>query len=84
MIIDEAGFRFWKEPWKDNRDPVQTMAATVPIESHIQNFLDCVKSRQEPNATVEVGASAVAAPHLANVAFHQGRQVKMSEVVKGG
>jgi hypothetical protein len=56
----------------------------VPIESHIQNFLDCVKSRQEPNATVEVGASAVSAPHLANVAFRQGRQVKMSEVAKGG
>ena len=84
MIIDEAGFRFWKEPWKDNREPVQTLQATVPIESHIQNFLDCVKSRQEPNAPVEVGASAVSAPHLANVAFRQGRQVKMSEVVKGG
>ena len=46
----------------------------VPIESHIQNFLDCVKSRQEPNAPVEVGANAVPAPHLANVAFHQHRQ----------
>ena len=47
------------------------MDAPVPIESHIQNFLDCVKSRKEPNAPVEVGASAVSAPHLANVAFHQ-------------
>ena len=53
------------------------MDAPVPIETHIQNFLDCIKSRQEPNAPVEVGASAVSAPHLANLAFHQGRRVTM-------
>lgn len=77
MIIDEAGFRVWKEPWKDNREPIHKLDAAVPIESHIQNFLDCVKSRKEPNAPVEVGANAVAGPHLANLAFHQGKQVKM-------
>jgi len=60
MIIDEAGFRIWTEPWKSNREPVQKLDAAVPIESHIQNFLDCVKSRHEPNAPVEVGANAVA------------------------
>jgi len=27
-----------------------------------------------------VGASAVSAPHLANVAFHQGRQVSLSSL----
>jgi predicted dehydrogenase len=78
MIIDEAGFRIWTEPWKDHREPVQRLDAAVPIESHIQNFVDCVKSRQEPNAPVEVGAAAVAGPHLANLAFHQHRQVYLS------
>src|SRR5579871_478360 len=78
MIVDEAGFRIWTEPWKDHREPSQRMDAAVPIESHIQNFLDCVKSRQEPNAPVEVGANAVAGPHLANLAFHQHRQVFLS------
>jgi hypothetical protein len=43
-----------------------------------QNFLDCVKSRQQPNAPVEVGASAVSAPHLANVAFHGDRRAHLS------
>jgi predicted dehydrogenase len=75
MIVDEDGFRIWKEPWKENREPVEKLDATIPIESHIQNFLDCVKSRKEPNAPVEVGANAVAGPHLANLAFHQHRQV---------
>jgi len=78
MIINNAGYRIWKEPVPKNPEPVQSMAAPIPIETHIQNFLDCIKSRQEPNAPVEVGASAVSAPHLANVAFHEGRQVKLS------
>jgi hypothetical protein len=37
-----------------------------------------VKSRKEPNAPVEVGASAVSAPHLANVAFHHDRRMYLS------
>jgi predicted dehydrogenase len=78
MIIDQAGFKIWKEPWPPNREPIQTMAAPIPIEPHVQNFLDCVKSRKEPNAPVEVGASAVSAPHLANVAFHQNRRAYLS------
>lgn len=78
MHINNAGFRIWKEQWKNNREPVQAMAAPIPIEPHIQNFLDCVRSRKEPNAPVEVGASAVSAPHLANLAFHQQRQVTMT------
>ena len=83
MILNNAGYRIWKEPVPKNPEPVQSMEAPIPIETHIQNFLDCVKSRQEPNAPVEVGASAVSAPHLANVAFHQERQVRMKPDLSG-
>src|SRR5476649_2725757 len=78
MHINNEGFRIWKEPVPKNPEPIQKMDAPIPIETHIQNFLDCVRSRKEPNAPVEVGASAVSAPHLANVAFHEGRQMKLS------
>jgi predicted dehydrogenase len=78
MIINNEGYRIWKEPHPKNPAPVQQMAAPIPIEPHIQNFLDCVRSRKEPNAPVEVGASAVSAPHLANVAFREGRQVRLA------
>ncbi len=83
MIIDNNGYRIWKEPVPKNPEPVQAMAAPIPIEPHIQNFLDCIKSRKQPNATVEVGASAVSAPHLANLAFHQDRRVKMKPDLSG-
>ena len=45
----------------------------LPTPPHVQNFLNCVKSREQPNAPVEVGHSAVCAPHLANIAFHTKR-----------
>ena len=77
MLLNAAGYRVWKEPVPKNPEPVLSMAAPIPIETHIQNFMDCVKSRKEPNAPVEVGASAVSAPHLANIAFHEGRQVRL-------
>ncbi len=77
MIVDQDGVRVWREPWKKNPEPTHRLDAKLPVEPHIQNFMDCVKSRQEPNAPVEIGASAVSAPHLANLAFHQQRQVRM-------
>jgi predicted dehydrogenase len=77
LIVDENGLRIWAEPWKLNAEPTHKLEAKVPLEPHVQNFFDCMRSRKEPNAPVEVGASAVSAPHLANLAFHQQRQVKM-------
>jgi predicted dehydrogenase len=78
MLLSQAGYKIWKEPWTKFPEPVEQVAAPIPIEPHIQNFLDCIKSRNQPNAPVEVGASAVSAPHLANVAFHGNRRAFLS------
>ncbi len=80
MILDEAGYRVYQEPWakKENRQPIHEVTEGVPIEAHVQNFLDCIKSRQEPTCPVEIGAQAVAGPHLANVAYHKGRQARLA------
>lgn len=74
MILDEEGYNVYAEPWKRDAAPVRTEKMPVPIEPHIQNFLDCVKSRKEPNCPVEVAARAVAGPHMANQAFLAGRK----------
>jgi predicted dehydrogenase len=50
MILDEDGYRVWAEPWKRENAPIYEEKAPVPVESHIQNFLDCIKSRTEPIA----------------------------------
>jgi hypothetical protein len=78
MILDEDGYRVWAEPWKKDAAPQYEEKAPVPVESHIQNFLDCMKSRNEPNCPVQIAAQAVAGPHLANQAFLRGRKVNLS------
>jgi len=78
MILDEWGYRVWDEPWKPEKPPILQEQAPVPIENHVQNFLDCVLSRKDPNCTVEIAQRAVAGPHLANLAFQKARQVRLA------
>ena len=58
---------------------VKEVAKPLSDQEHVQNFLECVKSRKEPNAPVEVGHSAVCGPHLANVAWHHRTQARLND-----
>lgn len=75
MLLDDAGYTVWAEPWKRDAPPAHQEQAPVPLETHVQNFLDCIKSRHDPNCTVEIAAAAVAGPHMANLAWREGRKV---------
>jgi predicted dehydrogenase len=74
MILDDAGYVVYSEPWRKTSQPAMEKQAPVPVEAHVQNFLDCMKTRQEPNCPVEVAAAAVAGPHMANKAMFDGRK----------
>ncbi len=43
---------------------------------HMQNFIDCVRSRRKPRASVEIGCSTNTLCCLANIATELGRPVK--------
>jgi hypothetical protein len=49
---------------------------TVP---HIKNFLECLRTRQQPNATIEMGHQAVRSLHLANIAYHKKARAVLGE-----
>ena len=83
MVMNRKGYRIFKEPepsaapW--SAGAADTVIADVPdkdsADLHQQNFLDCIKSRKQPNCTVEIAASAVAGPHMANIAYRENRKV---------
>ncbi len=77
MLLDEYGYTVYSEPWKASNQPIMREEAPVPVETHVQNFFDCMKSRQDPNCTVEIAAAAVAGPHLGNLAMFGYRQAKL-------
>jgi predicted dehydrogenase len=80
MILDEDGYRIYQEPWAlpKNREPIFYAKVAVPIEAHVQNFLDCIKTREQPTCDVGSAAKAVAGPHLANIAFQKGRKATLA------
>ena len=49
-------------------------------EMHVRNFLDCVRSRKEPNGTVEKGFQAALVVQLANRSLDLGRKVKWDAI----
>ncbi len=71
LVLNGGGYKLYGAPWRGNEAPVQVHDDRLPTIPHVRNFLECVKSREEPNAPVEVGHSAVCGPHLANIAFHR-------------
>lgn len=77
MVLRESGFkvvptgrRNTPEMWRPDIPPiVDETAQMTAVETHVQNFLDCIQSRKDPNCPVEVAAAGVAGPHLANIAM---------------
>jgi len=47
-----------------------------PVTSHMQNFLECVRSRQTPRASVDAGFSHAVACVMAGKALEAGRRVR--------
>lgn len=48
-------------------------------ENHVGNWLDCIESRQEPNAPVEVGHLITSVAHLINICRTVGRPIEWDQ-----
>ena len=68
LHIFRYGYRFLKP------DGEEITAKGTP-DRHMDNFLDCVRSRKEPNATVEQGHYGAMACHMGNIAWLEKRRV---------
>jgi hypothetical protein len=50
-----------------------------PLDAHTRNFLDCIKSRQKPNADMEIGYHAALPCLLALESLQQGKPLGWDE-----
>jgi len=78
LELCEQGYRFYQEPWAPYTRWIRPQPTVEKLPGgltqtppHIKNFLECVRTRQQPNATIEVGHQAVRPLHLANIAYHK-------------
>jgi predicted dehydrogenase len=80
LRIARRGFELWDEPAQFIGPPAAPPRLDVksegdPMLPHVQNFLDCVRSRKTPNAPIEAGIACARAGHLGNLALRQGRKI---------
>ncbi len=47
---------------------------------HVANFLDCIRSRKQPNAPLEEAIGAANACHIGNLAYRRGKRLTFAEV----
>jgi predicted dehydrogenase len=70
--LNRSGFGLYHEGVAAKDNPVlKAESFGDGTVSHMQNFFDCVKSRNEPNAPVEAGVAAARAGQLANQSYRR-------------
>jgi len=73
LFITRSRFEFL--PAEKDAQPVVVKAEREQTIEHVENFLDCVKSRKLPNGDVYIGHRSAAASHLGNIAWVQKRRL---------
>ena len=74
-MIEALGY-----PWTARSTPESLVTSKFPTgtytidetAAHVRNFVDCVKSRAEPHAPVEIGHRSATVCHLGNIALRLG------------
>jgi len=73
LYIDRGHFEFHARD--KSAEPVVVKAAHEITIDHVNNFLECVKSRNLPNGDVLIGHRSAQASHLGNISYMQKRRI---------
>lgn len=55
--------------------PVQEWKVVNETPLHVRNWVECVKTGDEPNSPVELGHRVILAAHLANLSYRTGKKI---------
>jgi predicted dehydrogenase len=70
-----SGWNYYPE--KLNRPDSQAIKGESKGVNHYANFVECVRSRKEPNATVELGHRSAIAAHMANLSYRRKQRLTL-------
>jgi hypothetical protein len=48
-------------------------------QDHMQNWIDCIRSRGTPNAPAEIGYRSAIAVHMANLSYKNKKRMTLEE-----
>jgi predicted dehydrogenase len=64
-------------PEKANRRDGAALTGETKDQNHMANWIDCIRSRKTPNATVEIGYRSAVAAHMANMAYREKKRITL-------
>ena len=78
LVITRRRYTFYpkRERGAPVPEPVVVEAEGDMTVDHVNNFVDCVRSRKRPNGDVWVGHRSAQASHLGNIAYLEKRRLK--------
>jgi predicted dehydrogenase len=74
LVVDRSGWKVY-----DSKERL-TSDTSDQLGAHLQNFVDCIRSRNRPNADIEIGHTSTTMCHLGNIAFRVGHEVRFDQV----
>ena len=72
-MLDDKEVYVKKEGLREN-EVVASEYARRNTEKHLENFIDCIRSRKKPNADVEEIHLSMTICHLANISYKVGNR----------
>lgn len=79
LVVDRGKWEIIPEvedsKYKTEALPVQNRSGRSGLDKHADNFIECIRSRNQPVCNIEVGRLAAVNAQLGNVAFKTGRKV---------
>ncbi|MBS0001324.1 MAG: Gfo/Idh/MocA family oxidoreductase [Cyclobacteriaceae bacterium] len=83
IVVDRGGWEIFPE-LENGRYKVPAMPAQgsrgETHEEHVKNWLECIKSRKDPNCTVETGRNVALYAHMANISLRSNTRVEWDPV----
>jgi predicted dehydrogenase len=84
LWIDRSRYEFYPAGAKEPAEVVKAEKLEGISDSltqdHVDNFLECLKSRQRPHGDVLIGHRSAQASHLGNIAYEQRRRISFDSV----
>jgi predicted dehydrogenase len=78
LYIDRQKYVFY--PVGKDAEPTTVKAFSDLDQDHVDNFLECVRSRNLPNGDVLIGHRSAQASHLGNLSYEQKRRLDFDPV----
>ena len=72
MKIDRGRLAIYAEDSHNSQPEMMVVSERDGTLFHVENFLDCVKTRKSPNSNIEIGFEAARASWIGNIALKRG------------